>query len=152
MGRIKMDIRNCPRCGKVFAYTGNSRLCPVCRNQEEDKFQKVKEYLWEHPNATIEMVHEETKVERELIIKFVREDRLLAEGITLDLDLKCERCGKSIKSGRFCKNCQDELLQGLKGKDKKDDKKEEANRKIDELEIKKKGKMYTANRIKRRNR
>lgn len=126
-----MDLRNCPECGKLFAYDGQSKLCPVCRDKEENKFKIVKDYLWDHPNATIEQVHEDTEVERELIIKFVKDRRLISEGLELDLVLECERCGTPITEGRFCNKCQQELLQGFKptknNKKKKEKKKKRSN-------------------------
>ncbi|MFW6386512.1 MAG: TIGR03826 family flagellar region protein [Bacillota bacterium] len=144
------EIKNCPKCGKLFSYDGVSKLCEVCREEEETKFQKVKEYLWDNPNATIEEVHEETGVERERIIKFIREDRLIAEGLEITFELECERCGTPIQSGRFCERCKQDLVDGFTsdGKDKKKKKK----KKKQDPEVKKKGKMYTSDRIRRRKR
>ncbi len=59
--------------------------------------KKVKDYLWDNPGASIDEVHEETGVDREIIIKFVKEDRLIADGIDVDLLISCERCGREIK-------------------------------------------------------
>ncbi len=132
-----MNLKNCTKCGKLFAPQAKEKVCPVCRKEEENEFKKVKEYLWDNPKATIEEVHEETGVERDTIVKFVKEDRLIAEGIEIDWDMECERCGKPISHGRFCESCQNELLSGLGGDDKK------------ENEVKYKGKMYTSDRIKK---
>jgi len=129
-----MDIRNCPHCGKLFAFNGKSKLCPVCCNSEEDDFLKVKDFLWDHPNASIEEVHVATDVERDLIIKFVRDGRLLAEGIDFEFMVECERCGQPIISGRFCAKCQQDLIDGFsssksnKQKDDKNDKKSTSDR------------------------
>lgn len=140
-----MDLRNCPHCGKIFSYDGTSKVCNVCRNNEESDFQKVKDYLWDNPNATIEEVHTETEVERELIIKFVREGRLLSEGIDFDFMVECERCGLPIPSGRFCNKCQQELLNGFSSnKKKKTDKEDKPAKNAND-------KMFIANRVKDRN-
>ncbi|MFW5855838.1 MAG: TIGR03826 family flagellar region protein [Bacillota bacterium] len=141
-----MNLKNCPRCGKLFAKKGNEKLCPVCRKEEESDFEKVKEYLWDHPKASIDEVHEATGVERDTIIKFIKEDRLIAEGIEIDFDLECERCGKPIESGRYCESCQQELITGL-NKEESDEKKEKKD-----PETKESGKMYTVDRVKRRKR
>jgi flagellar operon protein (TIGR03826 family) len=140
---MKMDLRNCPQCGKLFAYTGSNKLCPVCRQTEEDDYKKVRDYLWDHPGATIEMVHEETGVERELIIKFIKEERLIAEGITIDFELECERCGTPIKQGRFCKKCQAELVKGFKEGTSKKSQKSNRKKRVED-------RMYIADRIKKK--
>ncbi len=145
-----MNLKNCPQCGKLFAADGSHKICPVCRRDEEGDFNKVKEYLWDNPHATIEEVHEDTGVERETIIKFVREDRLIAEGIELDLILECERCGAAISHGRFCENCQQELIDGFNPDLKRKDKKKEKEKRDPEEESK--GQMFMADRIKRNKR
>ncbi|MEJ6950161.1 TIGR03826 family flagellar region protein [Natronospora cellulosivora (SeqCode)] len=137
-----MDLRNCPQCGKLFAYDGTSKVCNVCRSSEENDFEKVRDYLWDNPNATIEEVHTATEVERELIIKFVREGRLVAEGIDFSFMIECERCGLPIPSGRFCNSCQQELVDGFNSKEKKK-KKDSKKKNVDD-------KMFTANRVKDR--
>ncbi len=138
-----MDIRNCPHCGKLFAFDGKNKLCPVCRNSEEDDYQKVKDFLWDHPNASIEEVHIATEVERELIIKFVRDGRLVAEGIDFDFMIECERCGQPIMSGRFCAKCQQDLIDGFSSSNSKKEKNEKKDKKTSD-------KMYTADRVRKR--
>jgi len=140
-----MDLRNCPRCGKIFAYDGKNKICNVCKNSEENEFQKVKDFLWDNPNATIEEVHNATEVERDLIIKFVREGRLVAEGLSFDFMIECERCGTPISSGRYCDKCQETLVEGFHtGPDKK---KRPIKKRYDS-----KGKMFLQDRIEKRNR
>ena len=144
-----MELKNCPECGKLFSYEGVNDLCYVCREEQESDFKKVKDYLWEYPNATIEDVHEETGVDREIIIKFIRDDRLVAEGLDVSFELQCKRCETPIQSGRFCERCKKELVDGLNSDS---DDKEKRKRK-DNKESNLKGKMFTGrNRKKRRRR
>ncbi|MFW6267384.1 MAG: flagellar protein [Halanaerobium sp.] len=104
-----MELINCKECGKLFSSSGQ-KVCPDCRQGEEEKFEIVKEYLWEHPNSTVKKVSEDTGVEEELIIKFMREDRLAAEGLLVDYKLKCKRCGTEIKTGLFCESCRTKMI------------------------------------------
>ncbi|MFW5749412.1 MAG: flagellar protein [Halanaerobium sp.] len=104
-----MELINCKECGKLFSSSGQ-KVCPDCLQGEEEKFEIVKEYLWEHPNSTVKKVSEDTGVEEELIIKFMREDRLAAEGLLVDYKLKCKRCGTEIKTGLFCESCRTKMI------------------------------------------
>lgn len=102
-----MDLRNCIKCGRVFSYKG-SEACSRCGENEEESFKKVKEYLYDNPGATVQEVSDETEVSEKLILKFLRDNRIeIRDEHNCFLD--CERCGVSIKSGRFCDECAAEL-------------------------------------------
>ncbi len=102
-----MDIRNCKRCGKIYNYDGFN-ICRNCRRDDEVDFKKVRDYIYEYPGANISEVNAETKVDVDKIITFLKEGRLeIAEGGNLILE--CEKCGVSIRSGRFCDKCTLEL-------------------------------------------
>ena len=141
-----MDLRNCKKCGRVFAYT-DSDLCSRCDNGgEEDNFKKVKEYLYDHPGATITEVCEETGVNEKLILKYLRENRIeIREEDNMVLD--CERCGKAIRSGRFCDDCaaklKKEFSQVLRSEKKEEEYKKPKGTKRSE-------RMYIAERRKER--
>ncbi len=135
-----MNLKNCPRCGKLFSDDGVHKICPACRQEEEENFNKVKEYLWDNPNSTIDRVSEETGVNRKTIVKFVREERLLSEGLTIAGGVTCERCGALITHGRFCEKCRDELVGGFSKESKDREKKNQ----------RKTGEMFLKNRIEKR--
>ncbi|HSH37048.1 TIGR03826 family flagellar region protein [Schnuerera sp.] len=118
-----MDVRNCSRCGKIYAYDGFN-ICLQCRRKDEEDFKKVKEYIDENPGVNISEVSEETGVDTKKIISFLREGRLEVED-EHNLLLSCERCGASIKTGRFCEKCTVEMQREFKqsiggGRDPKD--------------------------------
>lgn len=106
------DIRNCARCGRLFSSTGN-RICPACLAEDEKRFQKVAAYLKEHPLADVLEVSQGTGVEEHVILEFVRTGRLEAVGLGEKLQVQCERCGRPIRSGRYCAACQKELAEAL---------------------------------------
>lgn len=108
-----MDIRNCSRCGKVYKYDG-FRVCPNCRREDEADFQKVKEYIDEHPGANIKEVSDATEIDSKKIMEFLRAGRLEIMDEN-NLILSCERCGKPIKTGKFCDKCAFEIQKELKG-------------------------------------
>jgi flagellar operon protein (TIGR03826 family) len=106
------DLRNCRRCGRMYNYLGGPPICIDCKNADEEVFKKVKDYLYDNPGATLSQVAMDLDVSVEKIKMFLKEGRL---EITDDSNivLECERCGKSIKTGRFCKECQNQVSDDL---------------------------------------
>ncbi|SET62903.1 flagellar protein [[Clostridium] polysaccharolyticum] len=100
-----MEVRNCRDCGKLFNYIGSVPLCPACMKKLDEKYAKVKEYIYDNPGATINEVSEANEVSVNQIKKWVREEKL---SFTEDspVGIPCEGCGKQIKTGRFCKECK----------------------------------------------
>ena len=107
------ELANCSRCGTVYVKTIRD-ICQDCFKKEEEAFQSVSQFLREKKNreATILEIVEETGVEEELIIKFVKERRLQPTDFP-NLAYPCERCGNGITTGKLCENCQKELKNDL---------------------------------------
>ncbi|TCO76473.1 TIGR03826 family flagellar region protein [Marinisporobacter balticus] len=133
------EIRNCKECGRLFQYNGFSKICTKCQRKREDDFKSVREYIYENKGATITEVSEETGVDEDKILQFLREGRLEITGENSALILECERCGKGIKTGRFCDACARELEKELKS----------GFTNTKEIKARKSEKMYTAERKKR---
>ena len=107
-----MEIKNCRECGKMFNYVAGMRTCPTCLKQLDEKFTKVKAYIYANPGVGIKEVSEVNDVSINLIKKWVREERLtFTEGSIVGID--CERCGKTILSGRFCEACKKQVTKQL---------------------------------------
>ena len=118
------DARNCRRCGKMYNYLGGAPICIDCKNADEAIFKKVKEYLYDNPGATLSQVATDVEVSVEKIKMFLKDGRLeITEGSNIILE--CERCGKSIKTGRFCNECQNDVSSDIAGS---------ASRKLDKRE------------------
>lgn len=107
-----MNIRNCSRCGKIYIYDGFN-ICLDCRRKDEEDFQKVKKYLEENPGANVMEVTEETGVDSRKVIEFLKEGRLEIKEDN-NLLLQCERCGRPIRTGRFCEKCTVEMEREFK--------------------------------------
>ncbi len=107
-----MNLKNCYRCGGLFAYTGRN-ICNKCLEKEEEEYNIVRKYVRDHPGASIIEVSEATDIEEEKILQFVRDGRLKSKGFTGVL--ACERCGKSISSGRFCEDCMQQREKEIQG-------------------------------------
>src|SRR5690625_3075489 len=100
-GTVK--LRNCVRCGALFASGGKS-LWRECKKQEPDEFESVRSYLKEHPKAPLVEVSEATGVSVSKILDYVREGRLVV-GTPGEAGLTCEQCGQPITTGRLCHRC-----------------------------------------------
>lgn len=108
------DIRNCRKCGKIYNYIGGMPICPLCRQKDEEDYQRVKEYLYQYPGATLSEVSTELGVAVETIKRYLRDGRLEIIGEDGNLFLECESCGKAIRSGRFCDECERDISRELK--------------------------------------
>ena len=107
-----MDVKNCKGCNRLFQYIGGPILCPSCREELENKFQEVKEYIYNNKGASIAQVSEETGVSPKQIKQWIREDRLVLSEATAD-GITCEHCGIPICSGRFCDKCKTKMANEL---------------------------------------
>ncbi|WP_422446897.1 TIGR03826 family flagellar region protein [Thermoanaerobacterium sp. DL9XJH110] len=106
-----MELRNCPECGKLFVYTVKN-LCPDCVKKEEEDFEKVRDYLYDNPGATIEEVSEKTGVDSKKVLEFLREGRLVLKNANAGI-LSCEMCGAPILTGRYCDKCAGDMKKRL---------------------------------------
>ena len=79
----------------------------------EQKFQEVKKYVQEHAHADVRTVSEECSVDTMQIRQWVKEERLVFSDDSA-IGIACERCGTTIRSGRFCEKCKLEMTNGFK--------------------------------------
>ncbi len=104
-----MEARNCSRCGKVFTVISSS-ICPECMKAEEDGFQRIKVFIEENPMCRISELAEGTGVPPKRILRYIKEGRLeISKGMRDEV--KCDKCGKPINTGRYCDACIIEINQ-----------------------------------------
>jgi hypothetical protein len=75
-----MPVMNCRACGNPFNGGLNEPLCQSCKEREIQMFQKVRDYLREHPTATVEEIAEGTEVDSRIIMRFINQGRLRKKG------------------------------------------------------------------------
>ncbi|MGB4657662.1 MAG: flagellar protein [Mobilitalea sp.] len=107
-----MEVKNCKGCGRLFNYLSGPPLCPSCVASLDTKFEAVKEYVYDHPRVGISEVSEEMDVTVNQIKQWIREERLAFSEDSM-IGLECESCGATIKTGRLCKSCKDNLAKGF---------------------------------------
>lgn len=107
------DLANCIKCGKAFLWTGGRKVCPSCLEKEEKDFEKVYNYLRDHPRATIKEISEATEVDEDEILEFIKQGRIQLKFTDVAGRLRCKRCGEPISSGEYCPSCLKELQDSL---------------------------------------
>ena len=103
-----MEVINCRECGRLFNHIAGPRICQACARKVEDKFQEVKRYLQENPNSNIDDLSKATDTSIKQIKQWVREERLTFSETSLQ-GIECEKCGKMIRTGRFCEACKGKM-------------------------------------------
>ena len=108
-----MEARNCKKCGRIYNYIGpTTPYCPACMTAFEAKYEEVKQYIYDNPGANINVVSEEMDVSVQQLRQWVKEERLsFCEGSAVGVD--CERCGKMIRTGRYCDICKSRMISDL---------------------------------------
>ena len=109
-----MDVRNCKDCGKIFNYYGGHPICPTCMTKLDEIFKQIKEYIYEHPLAGVQDVVEEFGVSVSQVHRWIREERL-AFSEQSSIGIPCQACGTTIKAGRYCAKCKEQLIHGFSG-------------------------------------
>ena len=86
-----MEVRNCKMCGRLFNVLNNERICPACQKKLEDKFHEVKQYLEDHPGASVEQTATDNDISTKQIRQWVKEERLILSSAT-EAGIVCEKC------------------------------------------------------------
>ena len=85
------------------------KICPACLDDMDGHFVKVRDYLDEFPNASVELVSDETEVPKSVILQLIKEGRLIIGDGSKVSSKHCEVCKKPIYEGRMCVKCQSNL-------------------------------------------
>lgn len=107
-----MDVRNCKICGRLFNYLSGPNICESCRADTERKFQNTKEYIRENPRASIQEISDANEVTTNQIRQWIREERLQFTDDS-PIGIECEGCGATIKTGKFCEACKNNMANVL---------------------------------------
>lgn len=118
MNRLLLDDqynipRTCKKCGGVLVFKGVGEYrCEDCGELEYDDYGKVRMYIEEHKGATAAQIESAIGVSQRSIRQMLKEGRLevAADSKTF---LRCEVCGKSIRSGRYCPECETVMHRNL---------------------------------------
>ncbi len=104
-------LQNCPVCGKLFAADSSQRMCRECFIKEQEKELEVTNYVRDHPKSKIPEIVENTGASEKMIKRMIAEGRFQQVGV--NLSYPCEKCGKPIMSGKFCRECMAEMQKDI---------------------------------------
>jgi len=107
-------MKKCLKCNKLIPDESIREYCPVCYEIYEKIFNKIRDYLEEHPFATSFEVSEYTGISHKTIKDFVTEGRLIeleSEGV----NVYCKRCKSLIlsKYHKYCPLCESKITKEL---------------------------------------
>lgn len=98
------ELVNCKICGKLFQSNTLARVCQNCAEQDEKNYKILRDYLVEHPKASIYEVATNLDISINKIKFYLKEGRI--EIVEKDNQfLLCEMCKRPIHSGRCCDEC-----------------------------------------------
>lgn len=113
-----LNVRNCPKCGRIFTFAGNP-ICPRCQEEEEEVFETVRRYIKDNGNESIEQVAEATGVTVKKILRYIKAGKIELVGCDGGIQYPCERCGKLISKGSYCSSCTNKIKDSLNSNFKK---------------------------------
>lgn len=96
----------CEKCSGVMVFKGVGEYrCEDCGAVAYDDYGKVRLYIEEHRGATAAQIESAIGIPQRTIRHMLKEGRLevTADSRTF---LYCEVCGKPIRSGRYCPECE----------------------------------------------
>lgn len=96
----------CKQCGGIMIFKGVGEYhCEDCGFVDFDDYGLVRGYIEKHPGATAAEVEAETGVKQRTIRQMLKDAKLEVASDSKAF-LRCEICGISIRSGRFCPQCE----------------------------------------------
>lgn len=106
----------CRQCEGVMVYKGlGEYVCEDCGFQEFDDYGKVRNYIEEKPGSNISDISEHTGVTKKSINTMLKEQRFEVATDSRTF-LVCEICKTSIRSGKYCRQCETQFHQQIEEK------------------------------------
>ena len=74
---MRMKVCVCRFCGKIFKSYSKTSCCEDCRAQEDELFEKIKDYLNKYPNSNAMQIADGLEITTMDVLKFIDEGRLV---------------------------------------------------------------------------
>ena len=110
----------CKRCSGVMVYQGVGEYkCEDCGYLDYDDYGKVRSYIEKHRGATVIEIERAIGVSRRSIRRMLQDDKI-EMAREFSFFLHCELCGKSLRSGKYCAECEKKMHQKLEERTRKE--------------------------------
>lgn len=129
MGRmISEDLyhvpRTCKECGGVLVFKGVGEYqCEDCGAKDYDDYGKVRQYIEEHKGATAAQIENAIGVPQRSIRQMLKDGRLEVSADS-KVFLQCEVCGKLIRYGQYCPECETAVHRNIEAEERERRKKD----------------------------
>ena len=105
--------RICKKCGGIRVFKGVGEYhCEDCNAVDYDDYGKVRLYIEEHKGATAAQIEQAIGVSQRTIRQMLKDGRLEVAADSRAF-LHCEMCGKAIRYGEYCPECEMALHRNL---------------------------------------
>lgn len=112
--------KNCQECGGVMVFKGVGEYqCENCGAVAYDDYGKVRLFIEKHKGATAWEVEQGTGVSQKTIRQLLRDERITVASES-KVFMHCELCGKPLRSGRFCPECEVKYHRGVEDRLRKE--------------------------------
>lgn len=138
---MALNVLKCSMCGGIYAPCGLP-FCQDCMQRIDEGFVKIRDYVYDNPNAKVAEILEETGVEEKVVSFLIKQGRL--KTISVQFSGACERCGRPAAE-RFCPECAAKLHNAFGGEASRIAREREEARKEQQRKAleSQKGAMYT---------
>ena len=107
-----MEIKLCKHCNGLFETAVGANVCARCSVDNQESFERVREFLKKHPGTSMSKVAEKTGIAHYLIEYFLKQERIEVAPNS-PITLACNKCGTRINAGMYCEPCGISLREEL---------------------------------------
>ena len=100
-----LNFKNCKRCGKPFSTVLQYIICPSCMEEELQRFNRTRDYIYATPKATEEDIITACDITKDELTRWIREEKIKLSDES-PISYPCEACGAKIRRGHFCLDCK----------------------------------------------
>lgn len=112
--------KRCVKCDGIMVYQGVGEYkCEDCGELAYDDYGKVRNYVEKHPGATMAQIEVAIGVSQKVTRRLLKDGRLEISSGSQTF-LRCEVCGREIRSGELCPECEKKIHRSFEEQNRMD--------------------------------